>query len=224
MNTKRKENPLLKAVKATAAAETCKASDASVKVTKEQEIKLITLAKQGNEAATRELIELHQSRLFAFVWRIVRSNDDAEDICQETFMRAINSLKDFNEEYRFSTWIFTIGYRLALNSIKHRGHQKNADFSNMARAGQVNQVDEVIQSEHADKVREVIWREVDDLSPAQKATILMFYRQGLSCQDIGEALDMPVATVKSHMHRAREKLRDRLRMQRIDGNDLQAAS
>jgi len=58
------------------------------------------------------------------------------------------------------------------------------------------------------------------LSPAQKSTILMFHRQGLNCQEISEALDMPVPTVKSHMHRAREKLRERLKYQKIDGNDL----
>jgi len=196
----------------------------TVKVSKEQETQLITLAKQGNDVATRKLIELHQDRLFAFIWRIIRDTSETEDICQETFMRAIGSLQDFKEEYRFSTWIFTIGYRLALNSIKHRSQRKNIDFSNISRTGQRSQVDEVIQSEHADKIREVIWKEVDDLSPSQKATILMFYQQGLSCQEIAEALDMPVATVKSHMHRAREKLRERLRYQRIDGSDLEMVS
>ncbi len=194
-----------------------------MKIDKDQEISLIAKAKQGNEAAARELIELHQTRLFAFIWRIVRNNDETEDICQETFLRAMTSLASFNEEYRFSTWIFTIGYRLALNYLKHRNHQKtmDIDFSNMARAGQKNQVEEIIQSEHAQKVREMIWQEVEDLSSAQKATILLFYRQGLSCQEISETLDMPVATVKSHMHRAREKLRERLRYQKIDGNDLE---
>jgi RNA polymerase sigma-70 factor (ECF subfamily) len=199
------------------------AGKSTVKISKDQEISLIAQAKQGNEAAARELIEQHQTRLFAFIWRIVRNNDEAEDICQETFLRSMTSLDSFNAEYRFSTWIFTIGYRLALNYLKHRNHQKNTDidFSNVARAGQKNQVEEIIQSEHAQKVREMIWQEVDDLSSSQKATILLFYRQGLSCQEISETLDMPVATVKSHMHRAREKLRERLRYQKIDGNDLE---
>jgi RNA polymerase sigma-70 factor (ECF subfamily) len=194
--------------------------DELMKLSKDQEISLIAQAKQGSEQATRKLIELHQQRLFAFIWKIVRNSDDAEDICQETFMRAVSSLADFNEEYRFSTWIFTIGYRLALNSLKHRSNQTGYDFSNTSRSNQVDHVDEVIQSEQAEKLREVIWQEVDQLSSSQKATILMFYRQGLSCQEISEALDMPVATVKSHMHRAREKLRDRLRVQKVDETDL----
>jgi RNA polymerase sigma-70 factor, ECF subfamily len=200
------------------------AGNSTVKISKDQEISLIAQAKLGNEAAARNLIELHQARLFAFIWRIVRNNDEAEDICQETFLRSMTALDTFNEEYRFSTWIFTIGYRLALNYLKHRNHQKTTDidFSNLARAGQKSQVEEIIQSEHAQKVREMIWEEVEDLSSAQKATILLFYRQGLSCQEISETLDMPVATVKSHMHRAREKLRERLRYQQIDGNDLEA--
>jgi RNA polymerase sigma-70 factor (ECF subfamily) len=194
--------------------------DEVMKLSKDQEIGLIARAKRSDETAIRELIELHQQRLFAFIWKIVRNNDDAEDICQETFMRAVGALSDFNEEYRFSTWIFTIGYRLALNVIKHRGNQTGYDFSNTPRSNQVDHVDEVMQSEQAQKIREIIWLEVDDLSASQKATILMFYRQGLSCQEISEALDMPVATVKSHMHRAREKLRERLRVQKVDESDL----
>ncbi len=193
----------------------------TVKVTKEQEIKLIAQAQQGSESAARQLVEMHQSRLFAFVWRIVRNNDEAEDICQETFLRAMTSLADFNEQFRFSTWIFTIGYRLALNSIKHRNHRLNYDFSNTAGDNQKDQVQQFIQSEQASKVREIIWEQVDQLSPTQKATILLFYRQGLSCQEIAEALDMPVATVKSHMHRAREKLRERLKFHQVDGGDLE---
>jgi len=192
----------------------------TVKLSKEQELRLIAQARQGSEGACRELVEYHQQRLFAFVWRIVRNNDEAEDICQETFMRALTSLDDFKEEYRFSTWIFTIGYRLALNSLKHRSHQNSYDFSNVARADQKNQIDEIMQSECSRKIQQIIWSEVDNLTSAQKATILMFYRQGLSCQEVAEALDMPVATVKSHMHRAREKLRLRLRQQQVDGNDL----
>jgi RNA polymerase sigma-70 factor (ECF subfamily) len=191
-----------------------------VKLTKEQELRLIFQARQGSESAARELVERHQQRLFAFVWKVVRNADEAEDICQETFLRAMTNLNDFNEDYRFSTWIFTIGYRLALNYLKHRTHQNGFDFSNTAGANQQNEVDAVIQSEYAKKVREVIWEEVDNLTTAQKATILMFYRQGLSCQEISEALDMPVATVKSHMHRAREKLREKLLHQRVDGSDL----
>jgi RNA polymerase sigma-70 factor (ECF subfamily) len=174
-----------------------------VKLTKEQEVRLIVQARQGNESAARELVERHQQRLFAFVWKVVRNTDEAEDICQETFLRAMTNLNDFNDEYRFSTWIFTIGYRLALNYLKHRTMQSGFDFSNTANTNQQNEVDAVIQSEYAKKVREVIWEEVDNLTTAQKATILM-----------------PVATVKSHMHRAREKLREKLSHQRVDGSDL----
>jgi RNA polymerase sigma-70 factor (ECF subfamily) len=194
--------------------------DEAVKLTKEQEIRLITQARQGSESAARELVELHQQRLFAFVWRIVRNDFEAEDVCQEAFMRAMTSLDNFDEKYRFSTWVFTIGYRLALNSLKQRSRQTGYDFSNMARENQKDQVDEIIESEHAREVRKVIWQEVDSLTASQKATILMFYRQGLTCQEISEALEMPVATVKSHMHRARAKLRERLRYQQVDGNDL----
>ncbi len=190
---------------------------ARVKIDKAHENQLINDAKQGKRAAIESLIKLHQDRLYAFVWRIVRNDSDAEDICQETFLRAFSSLKDFNEEYRFSTWLFTIGYRLALNHIKHRSARDGFDFSNVTSAKSAQSPEQiVIQSEQANNLRTLIWSEVDNLSAFQRAVMMMFYREGLSCQEIADSLDIPVATVKSHLHRGRDKLRKRLEVKGVD--------
>jgi RNA polymerase sigma-70 factor (ECF subfamily) len=192
------------------------------RVTKERELDLIGRAMRGDRPASRELVDLHKQRLFAFVWRIVRDPDMAEDICQDSFLRAFAALKNFDKQYRFSTWLFTIGYRLALNQIKLRARNNNVsyDFANIPAPAQKTQIDAFLQSEHAARLRQIIWDEVDKLAPPQKAAIHMFYSEGLSCRQIGEALDMPVDTVKSHMYRARQKLRARLEHQGIDDRDL----
>src|SRR5690349_13878027 len=79
---------------------------------------LIKQAQKGDAGAARQLVESHQQRLFAFIWRLVRNWHEAEEICQEAFLRAFSNIERFDESFRFSTWLFTIGYRLSLNRMR----------------------------------------------------------------------------------------------------------
>src|SRR5438132_1159445 len=93
---------------------------AGARLSRRTERRLITQAQRGCEDSARVLVDSHKDRLMAFVWRILRDHDEAEEICQEAFLRAFSSLDSFSSEYRFSTWLFTIGYRLCLNHIRRR--------------------------------------------------------------------------------------------------------
>jgi RNA polymerase sigma-70 factor (ECF subfamily) len=172
--------------------------------------KLIRRAQRGDQAASRELVDLYKERLFGFVWRVVRNHHDAEEICQETFLRAFAALDSFNERYRFSTWLFTIAYRLSLNHLRRRSPVPGGDGLNDVPDNQPDATEIVAASEQAKRLEQLIWQSVDRLSPSQKATVMLFYHEQMSCQEISKVLDMPVATVKSHLHRARAKLREML--------------
>ncbi|HEY3245955.1 MAG TPA: RNA polymerase sigma factor [Phycisphaerae bacterium] len=174
------------------------------------EQRLIQRAKRREPDALRHLIDLHKERLFNFVWRVVRHHHDAEEICQEAFLKAFASLDSFRPEFRFSTWLFTIAYRLCLNALRRkRAFAGDVDFSVLPGHGEP--VDEgAAQSEEARRVKTLIWDSVDRLSPQQRATVLLFYRNDQSCQEIARILEVPVATVKSHLHRARARLREML--------------
>ena len=74
----------------------------------------------------------------------------------------------------------------------------------------------IANTEEARRLREAIWAAVDDLKPPQKTSVLLFYREGKSCEEIGRVLDMPTVTVKSHLHRARAKLREALQAMFVD--------
>jgi len=180
-----------------------------------EERRLIQQAQRGCKASAHALVRAHQDRLHAFVWRMVRNGHDAEEICQETFLRAFGALGGFDFAYRFSTWLFTIGYRLCLNSMRRRKDLSgDVDFTAFASDGKneatVSAADEVANSEEARRLREVIWNSVDQLTPQQRATVLLFYRESMGCQEIGQILGMPAATVKSHLHRARHRLKEML--------------
>ncbi|MFQ5489490.1 MAG: RNA polymerase sigma factor [Phycisphaerae bacterium] len=173
-----------------------------------QEKRLVRRAQRGDREALRELIDGHRDRLFAFVLRTVRHHHDAEEICQDAFLKAFKALDSFNSNYRFSTWLFTIGYRLCLNRLRRKKEMTGeVDFGTFA--GQEASADLVTaHSEEARQLQRVVWDAVDKLSTAQRATVMLFYQQQRGCAEIAEILELPVATVKSHLHRARAKLKD----------------
>jgi len=174
------------------------------------EQELVRRAKRRDAAALRELIDQHKDRLFAFIWRMVRNQHDAEEICQEAFLKAFAALDSFDPNYRFSTWLFTIAYRVTLNVLRRRrGAARDIDLALFADDADSAEAT-AVNSEEARRLKALVWSAVDRLSPPQRAAVLLFYQNQQSCQDIAAVLEIPVATVKSHLHRARIRLRDLL--------------
>ena len=190
-----------------------------LRLDREYEIQLIARVRSGDRVAVRELVDEHKDRLFSFIWRMVRNHHDAEEICQEAFLKAFASLESFSTRFRFSTWLFTIGYRVCLNHLRRkRPKTGDVDFTSLPIGGEVA-LPTTLASHEAERLRERVWSAVDRLSPPQKATILLFYRHETSCQEIARILELPVATVKSHLHRGRGRLRELLSFVREE--DLQ---
>lgn len=187
-------------------------------INKDQEGLLIGRAQGGDRAAVRELVDLHKDRLFAFIWRMTRNHHDTEEVCQEAFLKAFAAIETFSVEYRFSTWLFTIGYRICLNRMRRR--QVFTEFSGWSDVQQsAKQGDDgVLESDDARKLRGTVWDAVEKLSPPQRAAVLLFYRHEMGCQEIARILELPVATVKSHLHRARLRLREIL--ETVDDQEL----
>jgi RNA polymerase sigma-70 factor (ECF subfamily) len=174
------------------------------------ERRLVGQAREGCEDSARRLVDAHKDRLFAFVWRILRDHEESEEICQEAFLRAFSSLDSFSPEFRFSTWLFTIAYRLCLNQIRRKkALTGEVDFSTLS-ANDEDVGDKLAESEEARRLKDRIWEAVDGLSVPQRAAILLFYREEMSCDQIAQTLGIPMATAKSHLHRARGRLRDAL--------------
>lgn len=175
---------------------------------RDRERHLVGRARSGDRAAMRELVDLHKDRLFAFIWRMVHNHHEAEDICQSAFLKAFASLDSFSCEYRFSTWLFTIGYRVCLNRLRQKRATAELNPESLEATEQSGET--VIESEEAGRLRGLVWQAVEQLSPPQRAAILLFYRHEFGCHEIARVLELPLATVKSHLHRARGRLRDLL--------------
>lgn len=182
--------------------------DGPLDTSRDHEKSLVDRAQSGDRLAVRELIDLHKDRLFAFISKMVRDHHEAEDICQDAFLKAFASLNTFSSEYRFSTWLFTIGYRVCLNRLRRKKiFAPDVDMAGMA-SGEYSQPSATAESDEAQRIRGQVWSAVDQLTQPQRATILLFYRNDMGCHEIARVLQLPVATVKSHLHRARTKLRE----------------
>jgi len=182
----------------------------SVRLTRRMEKRLVRQACRGCQESARRLVDAHKDRLFAFVWRVLRDQHESEEVCQEAFLRAFSALESFSAEYRFSTWLFTIAYRLCLNHIRRRKPcTGEVDFSAIC-TDQQDASERLAESEEARMLKDKVWEAVDRLSTAQRAAVILFYREGMSCEAIARTLEIPMATAKSHLHRARARLREEL--------------
>lgn len=181
-----------------------------VGIVQQQERQLIAAARSGDRSAVRKLIDLHKDRLFSFIFRMIRNHHDAEDVCQDAFLKAFASLDSYSKEYRFSTWLFTIGYRVCLNRMRRKKALTGEVDVEAFQVPSFDAVPETLQSEEAGQLKDQVWQAVDELSPPQRAAVLLFYRCEMGCHEISRVLELPVATVKSHLHRARLRLRELL--------------
>lgn len=172
-----------------------------------QERKLIEKAAAGDKAAATKLIKAHQGSLYAYILRMSGSPEMAEDIVQDAFVRVLMHLDRFDPRFRFSTWLFTIAKRLYLNANqKLKPHYDSEIVSGWDGDADAPSAP-AIQDEVDTNVRGCIQTALDSLSDEQREVILLFHQQSWSIHAIAKHLEMPEGTVKSHLHRGRQRMR-----------------
>jgi len=168
---------------------------------------------RGNLSAYNTLVEKYQRPVYSLAYRMVGNTEDASDLVQETFMRAYGALASFRQDASFLTWLYKIASNLCIDHLRSRktkntlsldveleeGHEPVADRS-------FSPEDTVIRGAVGDMVQ----REVMNLPARYRVVIVMRHLQGMSIEEIAEQLNLPSGTVKTHLFRAREMLRQRL--------------
>lgn len=174
---------------------------------KSSETALIRKAKAGDGRAIEELIRAHQDALYAFMLRMCGRPDVAEDIVQEAFVRVLRNLDRFDSRFRFSTWLFTIAKRLYVNSIQKHRPTYDSDVVGEWQGQHHSPGTDAARRETIDNVRNVIDFALGRLGPQQREIILLFHQQSWPITEIALYLNMPEGTVKSHLHRARRRMK-----------------
>lgn len=174
---------------------------------KTDEHDLIRKAKTGDGAAVEGLIRAHQEALYAFMLRMSGKPDVAEDIVQEAFVRVLKNLDRFDTRFRFSTWLFTIAKRLYVNYIQKQRPLYDSETISLQMGDGASPGSVSSRAETLDNARELLGAALDGLSEQQREIILLFHQQSWAITDIAIHLKMPEGTVKSHLHRARQRMK-----------------
>jgi RNA polymerase sigma-70 factor, ECF subfamily len=175
--------------------------------------RLIADCLKGETAAFGELVRRYQDRLFNTVFRLVDSAEDAQDVVQEAFLHAYQSLDRFKGDAQFFTWL----YRIAVNSaISLKRKQRSIVSLHADREGQGSipephdlsensQPDQAL--ERADEERR-IQAALNRLSPEHRAVLILKDLEDQKYETMAEILQVPIGTIRSRLHRARLELRE----------------
>lgn len=169
---------------------------------------LIRRAKTGDAEAVAGLIAAHQESLYAFMLRMSGRPELAEDVVQEAFVRVLKNLDRFDPRFRFSTWLFTIAKRLYVNWMQKFQPASESELVNAWSAPPRPVEHAIVLTESKIAAREAVLTGLACLGPTQLEIVLLFHQQEWSISDIAVYLNMPEGTIKSHLHRARRKMRE----------------
>ena len=175
---------------------------------------LVAALRTGSSAAFDEIQKLYSRRLYKRILSITRNHEDAEDALQDTFMRAFLALSSFKGQSRLSTWLTRIAINSALMVIRRRRHIYLAvSLTRAAESGVDIQDFDIRDSGHTPEENCELKQRFDRtvsaierLDPKSRSAIGIWSTQECSMKELAHTLDVPVATAKARLHRARKKL------------------
>jgi RNA polymerase sigma-70 factor (ECF subfamily) len=168
---------------------------------------LVLRARQGDRAAFGLLVRRHQRRIHGLGVRLLRDRDDADDLVQETFVRAWRALERFDPERPLLPWLYRIATNRAMSLLEIRRRRPAEELTEaVADPGPSPQEDAERRRLHRE-----VRREVDRLPEEQRVVLILRAAEDLSYREIAEVLGVPIGTVMSRLSRARETLRKKVR-------------
>lgn len=183
----------------------------------DDETKVIAEALKGNQKAYESLAERHRQAIYHIIFKIVRNNETAHDLVQETFMKAFASLGSYRSEYRFSTWLYKIAANCSIDYLrKRRINALSLDQQIPTKDGSVS-IEVPDYSYHPGKELERkeqrynIEEAIQALPDKYREVIVYRHKDDKSYEEIADLLNIPVGTVKARIFRARELLKKRLK-------------
>lgn len=176
------------------------------------DVALAQRALAGNAQAFADIVKTHQRLVWHMAWRMLQHRQEAEDCCQEVFLRVHQSLKQYRGESALGTWIGRVAFSVALRmaqKCKLRLDIPN-DFEPEWAFEHIGSGED-IQSAHAEAEQmEALYAAIEQLPSLPRTVLSLHYRDDLPISEIAMMLDCPEGTVKSHLNRGRNRLKSAL--------------
>lgn len=169
------------------------------------ERELIAQVRAGDAVAERRLYDAHVDRIYRLAYRLTGDDDLAQDLTQETFIRAFERLEGFRGESALGTWLYAIATTTVLNGLRRvkRFRRREADLDDAATMGAVT-------GEAEPDLKQKLTTAVDGLPLKYRTVFVMHDVEGYTHEEIGAALGVPPGTSKAQLFRARARLREAL--------------
>ena len=169
--------------------------------TESNDLELVELTKLGHTEAFSELVRRHQQMTYNLAYRFMRDPALAEDMAQEAFLKAFRLLKGFRGDSSFSTWLYRVTCSVCLTELSRRKRRGEVELK------PVHYNTAAVHPAEGRDLPEHIRRCVTLLSDRYAEIVTLYYLNGTSYDEIAEALDIPMGTLKTWMFRARKQLR-----------------
>jgi RNA polymerase sigma-70 factor (ECF subfamily) len=172
---------------------------------------LVEQALAGSQDACRTLVERHSRAVLTLVARMVRDQGVAEELAQDTFVKAFGALRSFDPSYKFSNWVLRIAHNVAIDHLRKArppivSIDDDASGREMADVLADRREPSAFDRAVTRDFREDLDEALATLRPEFRRLIVLRYLEDMSYEDIAEVVGLPLGTVKSHLHRARATL------------------
>ena len=180
--------------------------------------KLVSKVLEGNSDAFKTIIVNTQGLVIQIIYKMIKNQEDRDDLAQEVFLKAYNKLGSFRFNSKLSTWIGTITYHTCLNFLEKKkililnivdedGSESWDLIDNKVLGHSNSEVESYLFRK--DK-HQIIASEIENLPPLYKTLITLYHNQELSYKEIGEITSLPEGTLKNYLYRARKQLKNNL--------------
>jgi len=180
--------------------------------TDRDDAELVVASRSGDQDAFAQLVQRHQRRVFNLVFRMLQQYEEASEITQETFLAAWQGLPAFRGDALFSTWLYRIAYNCCMKQLEQRKRDRALQAAMLAEhILQRRDTDERARTELEVHGLQDLIREHLSMLPAKYRVVLVLrHLQDMTYEEMAEILTMPIGTIKTHLFRARNLLKERL--------------
>jgi len=176
---------------------------------KDKDAALVNDCRRGDRQAMSQLVSQYQQPVFNAAYRILGNLDDAADATQTVFLKVFEHLSEYDQKFKFFSWVYRIAINESLNQIKKRRSQEPLDD------GQVSPWQGPAEELDTKRLREHIQDALMSLSDDYRTVVVLKHITGCSYQQIGEILQIPEKTVKSRLYSARQLLKKTLESDQV---------
>ncbi len=178
----------------------------------QDDTRLVQASQQGDQDAFALLVQRHQRLVFNLSLRMVQDYEDASEVTQEAFLAAWQGLPSFRNEARFATWLYRIAYHCCLRQLERRKRERDLQAAIQAE----HILDEINKVQREEEILELrdrqaaVLDQLAQLPTKYRSVLILRHLQEMTYEEMADRLSMPIGTIKTHLFRARNLLKERL--------------